>query len=288
MDAAWSEDERPVVGIVNSETATGIGTELVGNVSDDSGSRSIRAEDSLDAVLDAHDATALRGNLEDVLAAAPSLLVTGGERDLSAVARAGFDGPVLPVGDISGIDAVARAQLPAALGAVLEGTATVSERSLLEVDVEGDDAGDGTSDDTDETRERALFDVTLVTDEPARISEYSVESRGDALATFRADGVVVATPAGSHGYASAVDAPHLASAVDAVAVAPIAPFVTQTRRWVLPDDSVTLAVERDEGDVTLVVDDRSVDAIGVGSRVSITADGTLSTLSVPDDALESN
>ncbi|WP_121742398.1 NAD(+)/NADH kinase [Natronorubrum halophilum] len=288
MDAAWSEDERPVVGIVNSETATGIGTELVGNVSDDSGSRSIRAEDSLDAVLDAHDATALRGNLEDVLAAAPSLLVTGGERDLSAVARVGFDGPVLPVGDISGIDAVARAQLPAALGAVLEGTATVSERSLLGVVVEGDDAGDDTSDDTDKTRERALFDVTLVTDEPARISEYSVESCGDALARFRADGVVVATPAGSHGYASAVDAPHLASAVDAVAVAPIAPFVTQTRRWVLPDDNVTLAVERDEGAVTLVVDDCSVDAIGVGSRVSITADGTLSTLSVPDDALESN
>ncbi|MXV64082.1 NAD(+)/NADH kinase [Natronorubrum sp. JWXQ-INN-674] len=291
MDAAWAVDEEPVVGIVNSETATGIGTEVVADIDDESGTRSFRTDDALESVLAAHDGTAVRGDLEDVLAATPSLLVTAGANDLSAAARATLDVPVLPVGDVPGIETVDRDRLPAALEAVLEGDVTVERRPVLGVDLEVGDGGSGVDTTTglletsDDGPERALFDVSLVTDEPARISEYSVRSRNESVASFRADGVVVATPAGSHGYASAVDTPHLSSAVDAVAVAPIAPFATRTRRWVLPDDDVTLAVERDECDVTLVVDGRSAGTVALGCRITIGVDGTLSTLSVSDEDL---
>jgi NAD+ kinase len=227
------------------------------------------------------DATLVGGGLEDVLAADPSVLVAVGETALSAVARAGVDIPVLPVGSIAGIESVDCDRLPAALGTVLDGGAVRRSRPVLGVGVA---SGRGTARDEGglDDRERALFDVMLVTDEPARISEYGVHSRSESVATFRADGVVAATPAGSHGYASAVDAPFLSRAVGAVAVAPIAPFVTRTRRWVLPDDDLGLTVERNESAVTLVVDGRSVGTVTVDDRVSVAVAGTLTTLVVPE------
>ncbi|WP_049924043.1 NAD(+)/NADH kinase [Halopiger djelfimassiliensis] len=257
MDAPWPDDEQPEVGIVRPDAA------------------------ALADPLSTADVTVVSGDLDTVLAADPSVLVAAGEPALTGIARARPGVPVLPVGPIPGIESVDRTHLSEALAAVLEGDVRVRPRTILAAEV--DRAGDAA--DTD-TRSRALFDVTLVTDEPARISEYGVRSRGDVVATFRADGVVVATPAGSHGYASAIEAPQVSAAVDAVAVAPIAPFVTQTRRWVLPDDDVVLTVERDEGNVTLVADDRSVASVAVGARVTVSADGTLPTLVVPDGALE--
>ncbi|GAB3671862.1 NAD(+)/NADH kinase [Halopiger thermotolerans] len=235
----------------------------------------------LEALLDSRGVAAEieRGDLETVLAAEPTLLVAAGERALSAVARARTDVPVLPVGNVSGIESVVPERLPDALAAALEGEAAERERAVLTVGIEPD-GGDAAV-----TRERALFDVTLVTAEPATISEYRVQCRGDRVATFRADGVVVATPAGSHGYASAVDGPQLSAAVDAVAVSPIAPFVTRTQRWVLPDDEIRLAVERDESDVTVVADERAIDTISVGTDVAVSVEETLSTLVVPDEFL---
>ena len=314
MDAAWSVDEQPVVGIVDANADTGSRA--------DADSESLA--DALQPIVTAHDATAVSGDVDAVLEATPSVLVAAGDDDLSAIARAGADGPVLPVGDVTGIDAVNWARAPAALEAVLESEATVRQRAILELEVaahgrRGDVAGydgmnitadgdsadadfDAPSADTDENgaetdanggddgadtvRDRALFDITLVTDEPARISEYGVASRGDSVATFRADGVVVATAAGSHGYAGAVDAPSLSTAVDAVAVAPVAPFVTDTRRWVLPDDQLTLTVERDEGPIALVADGRRVTSVGVDARIDVSVADALETLSVLDGALE--
>ncbi|ELY44576.1 NAD(+)/NADH kinase [Natronorubrum sulfidifaciens] len=268
MDAAWAEAEQPVVGIIERACT---------DDSDDAGTRLLRVDNGLEGLVSDHGGTIARGTLEDVLETDPSLMVAAGASTLSAIARADPDAPVLPVGDIVGLETVNRDVLPDALAVALAGDATIRQRSVLGVDVD-----DGTTRDGNNTPARALFDVTLVTDEPARISEYGVSSRGESVATFRADGVVVATPAGSRGYASAVDAPQLSSAVDAVAVTPIAPFVMQTCQWVLPEDELTLTVERNDTPVRLVVDDRPAETVPVDTAVTIAADGALSTLSVPD------
>lgn len=262
--AAWLVDD-PVVGVVDSEP----------DAIDSSADRDAVA--TLDATLADRDASITVGTVEEVLTAGVSLLVTIGEPGVTAVARAGTEVPVLPLGPVPGIETVDADDIDAAVTAVLNGDTIERHHPVLGVELESESASSH--------RVRALFDVTLVTSEPARISEYSVESRGDAIAQFRADGVVVATPAGSYGYASAVDAPQLSAAVDAVAVAPIAPFVTTTRRWVLPDDDVALSVERDEGDVSLLADDRTVGTVDISDRVSVTVDGTLSTLVVPESQL---
>ncbi|PGF15147.1 ATP-NAD kinase [Natrinema sp. CBA1119] len=285
MDAAWSAGDSPVVGVVDREADPSDARETV---------------EELESVLADADATIVTGGLDAVLAAEPSVLVTVDEAALSAVARTGVETPVLPVGPVTGMETVDRDRVPDAVMAMLEGRAVHRSRPVFGVTLEPrsrPETESGTEPETDRTEsgtdrydigggERALFDVTLVTDEPARISEYGVRSRDASVATFRADGVVAATPAGSHGYASAVDAPSLSAGVDAAAVAPIGPFVTQTRRWVLPNDDLVFTVEREESDVTLVVDGRAVGTVSVDSRVVVSLAGTLPTLVVPDDRLE--
>ncbi|WP_394743013.1 NAD(+)/NADH kinase [Natronococcus roseus] len=255
MDAAWEPpDDGAVVGVVAEEP-----------------DRGSAVADSLSGALERTGSTVVEGSAAALSAGEVSVVVAVGEHALSALARETSDVPVLPVGEHIGLESVAAESVADALEATLSNTASVRSRPVFEVALEGE-------------RYRGLFDVTLVTAEPAKISEYSVRSNDELVGSFRADGVVAATPAGTHGYASAVDAPELSAALEAVAVAPIAPFATHARQWVLPP-GFELQVERDEGPVTLVVDDRSVRSVPVGSPVELTFEDELRTLVPPADYL---
>jgi len=251
MCAVWDLGDSPLIGIA------------------DLGSDEDERIDRVLEVLEEYDGTVVGGDVEDVLESDPSVIVARGERSLSAIVRGGVECPVIPTGSVPGFDPTDPGELSTVVRSALEGTATIRDRSILEVGIEFDDGDDRSS------SERAAFDATLVTAEPARISEFSVRRRGEEIAQFRADGVVVATPAGTRGYASTIGAPQLSRSVDAVAVAPIAPFVTRTRHWVVPPTDLVLAVERDEGEVALVVDGHPVETLSVGSRVTISRAGTL-------------
>ncbi|AQL43814.1 hypothetical protein BV210_14365 [Halorientalis sp. IM1011] len=215
--------------------------------------------------------TPATGDLDAVLAAEPDALVTVGEDALlSLTARPDLPGsPVLPVDGGRGVRSVPLSTVDDAMEALVTGTGEIHRYPVVGVYV-GDDV-----------RARALTDVTLLTAEPARISEYAVVTDGTTVARFRADGVVVATPAGSHGYARRVDAPVVAYGTGVGAVAPIAPFATNADHWVLDLDSISLRVERDEVPVELLADDRRVDGIEPGVSVSVSVVDTLPVLSVP-------
>ncbi|WP_254543758.1 ATP-NAD kinase [Halomarina pelagica] len=135
-------------------------------------------------------------------------------------------------------------------------------------------------------RTHALMDVMLVAASPARISEYSVESGGRTVARFRADGVVVATPFGSHGYARAAGGPALALGSGVAAVVPVAPFAIDPDRWVLPLGTVTLRVERDEAAVELLADDRSAGPVAPNDPVRVEPAGSLRFLATDGRGLE--
>lgn len=244
--------------------------------------RSDGAVDSaaLEATVDDRGGTTVTGGRETVLEAEPSLLVVEGEADLAAVARARVDVPTLAVGSIPGVETVEPAEAASALESALAGSADVRRLPRLEVDVEsrgGDlEAATGASGQTD--LERALFDVTLVAKKPAQISEFGVYSRDELVETVRADGIVAATPAGSHGYTTALGGPLLSVGVDGVAVTPIAPFVTRTPRWVVPSDDLVLRVERNEADVTLVVDGQDRETLTIGAKIRLSSVDTLETI----------
>lgn len=107
----------------------------------------------------------------------------------------------------------------------------------------------------------ALIDVLLLTSEQARISEYTVMTGDEPIASIRADGIVVATPAGSHGYAHDAGGPYIAPETAVGSVVPIAPFSVTHNHWVLSLSDIRLTIERDDAAVELLVDGRSVGTV---------------------------
>ena len=210
----------------------------------------------------------LVGDAGEVVAAAPDSVLAVGEQALCALVAAGVEAPVLPVDAGPGISSVAEADLGAALERLLAGAYTRTERPLLAT-------GAGV---------RALFDCMLVTAEPARISEFTVHSGDDHVATFRADGVVVATPAGSHGYARRADGPVVAPGTGVIAVVPVAPFSTDADSWVVEPARLRLTVERDEAPVQLLADDRVAGEVAAGAPVEFGTTGQLAVAVVPESA----
>ncbi|CQR50680.1 MULTISPECIES: NAD(+)/NADH kinase [Haloferax] len=208
-------------------------------------------------------------------------VVAVGESALSAVALgAEWSCPVVPV-DCAAPWSPKRHELESRLSAFVAGGGRVVDHPTLSV---GEDSS-----------ARALFDAMLVTSEPAHISEYGVahaetavpfstdptdESRAAARWTpvdeFRADGVVVATPLGSSGYARAAGGAVVGPAAG-LAVVPVSPYATQTNSWVL-QPPVRLSVERDDAPVSLVADDEVVREIRPFESVVIDRDGSVPVL----------
>jgi len=214
---------------------------------------------AVDAVEDA-DGDAISGTPAELATAELDVVVALDEDALYDLVAAGATQPLLPIGAGRGIESVPRDSLDSALHDVVAGEYETVPAPLLDVE-----AGSDTY--------RALMDVMVVTSEPARISEYGITSRIDgepvAVDTVRADGVVVATPRGSQGYANDARGPILAPDADTVSVVPIAPFRVDRTHWGLTPP-VTVTVERDESDVSLLVDDTNHGILDAHARVDLT------------------
>jgi len=200
------------------------------------------------------------GEPAEVVAAEPDVIVAVDEAATLAVARERPTCPLLPVEAGRGLRSVPSDQAIEAVDTLLSEGCTTEPHPLVAIEYDG------------ETVARALTDVTLVTTEAARISEFSVTDEGDHVGQFRADGVVVATPAGTTGYARRLGTPVVAAETGVVAVAPIAPFATNPDHWTIGDDRVRLTVERDEATVRLFADDRSITEVAHGEPVVLTTD----------------
>ncbi|MEA1931305.1 MAG: ATP-NAD kinase [Euryarchaeota archaeon] len=182
----------------------------------------------------------------------PTLVITVGEEPLSAAAARSEQRPVVPVG----LDAAwspSREVLPELLASLTDRSVPTVEAHPLVVSADG-------------TQSTAAFDTTLVTSEPARISEYAVSVDGRQHATFRADGVVVASPLGSHGYNRAAGGPQLGFATG-LAVVPIAPFATIADAWVV-EPPLSVSVERETA-VSVFADTEQVATGGSALTVEI-------------------
>jgi NAD+ kinase len=185
-----------------------------------------------------------------------------GESALLAVARHRPEIPIAPVAaGVGRYDLVERVA-GAVVEAACDGDLRTAAHPLLHVAVAGERAGS------------AVADVTLLTAEPARISEFGVGSTDGWFETVRADGVVVATPLGSTGYARDAGGPVIAPGTGLVTV-PVSAYAMHAHPWVLRPP-MSLSVERDEADVTLRLDDEEVRSVPPGTPVDIRTNGSLS------------
>lgn len=210
----------------------------------------VLGDDALAGTVDAAGAA-----LTDIEAA--DLVVTVGEQQFVDVTCETPGTPVLPVGTEFGPFSLDADEFGVVLDALLAGDWTTISHPVLTATVDG----------TAVTR--GVLDALLVTSEPARISEYEVRFGGERVNRFRSDGVVVATPLGTQGYARAAGGPVLEPGTG-LAVVPISPFSTHSDTWVAGHD-VTLTVARDDGPVELVVDGESVRSVDPHQSVQLTA-----------------
>ncbi|WP_135302558.1 diacylglycerol kinase catalytic domain-containing protein [Haloarcula amylovorans] len=213
-----------------------------------------------------HGVSVVTGRVGDV--PPTDRLVAVGQAAVSAVAAADTDPLVLPVEAGRGVRSVARNEVTAAVAALTD--AAVERHPVLSVSAAGSPVG------------TALFDVTLVAAEAARISEYTVTTPTDAVGQFRADGITVATAAGSPGYARRIGGPILAPTDTVGVAAPIAPFATNPDHWVLPLSGLSLSVERDEATVALFVDGDPEGTVACEESVTLSQTGTLRVAVVPE------
>lgn len=211
----------------------------------------------------------------DPLVASPAdletveFVVAAGEAAVVDLARAGVDVPILPVEAGDGVRSISRRAADETLERLV-GSSYPTERHPV-LSISGSD-----------TTARAVFDLTLVAAEPARISEFAVRLGGESVARFRADGVVASTPAGSTGYNRSAGGPVVAPETDVLSVVPLAPFATDADHWVLPAEEVSLSVTRDETPVELLVDGRSEGIVETDSPLDIAYAGAIETFVVPE------
>lgn len=220
------------------------------------------------AAVERAGATPVIDDARGVCDAGVDAAVAVGASAVGALARAGYGGAVLPVDAGSSLPSVPAGALDDAVERLVGGQ---FERVRYPIAVA----------DAPSVTARALFDLMLATEVPARISEFSVSTGGERVDRFRGDGIVVATPAGSRGYARAADGPTVAPDTGVLAVVPVAPFATDVDHWILPAEDVTLRVEREEASVRLRADDTDAGDVDAGTPVEITASDDLTVAVVP-------
>jgi NAD+ kinase len=104
----------------------------------------------------------------------------------------------------------------------------------------------------------------------ARIIEIETYLDDQFVNSFRADGLIVATPTGSTAYNLSAGGPIIFPSMNAVVITPICPFTLSNRPIVVPDDSlieVRLKTEKEE--VALTLDGQVGFPLEVGDRVVI-------------------
>jgi len=199
------------------------------------------------------------------------VLVLGGDGTLIYAAHllGGRPAAILGVnmGSLGFMTEVPYAQLYPALDLVLQGKATVSERMKLRVHVHRGGAAERKVVDSE-----VLNEVVIAKGALAPMAELEVTAGGQYVTTYKADGVIVATPTGSTAYSLSVGGPILMPTMNGYILTPISPHTLAQRPMVF-DESAELEITIDSvvGDAMLTVDGQLTRSLGEGSRVIIRA-----------------
>jgi NAD+ kinase len=210
------------------------------------------------------------GQERERLAAAVELIVVlGGDGTLLSIARAAARSRAMilgvNLGSLGFLTEVQRPQMIAEVDRILSGSYEVDERMLLEVRVlRGGRVV---------LRENALNDVVISKQATiARAVDLQVGVNGRFVTSYKADGLIIATPTGSTAYSLSAGGPIMDPNLELLIMNPICPHTLTQRSLVLRDSvriDVALIRHDDEG-VFLTLDGqfghrvRSGDTIRVG------------------------
>jgi len=178
------------------------------------------------------------------------LIVLGGDGTLLSVARAAHPHniPILAVnlGSLGFLAEISIDELYPTLENILAGKFEIENRMLLNACIwrNGEKVED----------HNVLNDVVINKGVVARVINLQVLVNGQYMTSYRADGLIIATPTGSTAYSLSAGGPIIHPSMHTLVLSPICPFTLTNRSILIPDQSiiqVKLAAEYDDVRVTL-------------------------------------
>jgi|1186.fasta_scaffold271542_2 NAD+ kinase len=223
------------------------------------------------------------------LADTECLIVLGGDGTFLRAARAlaQVDVPVLGVnsGRVGFLSKIDPAALEETLSELVKDEYKIEQRMMLEAtlirgrasasaDADGDGRGDGNGrgdGDAVVGRFAALNDAAIVRGGEARVLRMEVRIDGSHLATYIADGIIVATPTGSTAYSFSAGGPILDPTSRNLVVTPVAAYLASVRSIVV-SPTHTVRIHIIDGPPGIVsIDGRDDYPLAVGDEVEIRA-----------------
>jgi len=138
-------------------------------------------------------------------------------------------------GHLGFLSAISKEDIESAVNNVLDGKYEVKERSVLQVDGLERFFGDFNY---------ALNELTVIKRDTSSMIRIKAYLNDEYLATYQADGLIIATPTGSTAYSLSVGGPILTPDTKNFLITPVAPHHLTVRPIVIPEGTkVTLHVE---------------------------------------------
>lgn len=188
------------------------------------------------------------------------VLAVGGDGTMLAAARRSLaeDVPVLGfnLGTLGFLAEAEPAQAKEVVKRLVEGDYDVEERLTVAASIQG-------------SRALGINDVVVEKVDTTRLVSLGVVVDGSDFATYRADGLVLATPTGSTAYSLSAGGPLVDSRVQALVMTPVAAHSLFDRAMVLPESSVVEVRVIGERQVRVNVDKGVLGELGEGERVVI-------------------
>jgi NAD+ kinase len=153
-------------------------------------------------------------------------------------------------GDVGFLAETEAEHLYAAAETILDGAFAIQPRMRLLVKV--------IRDGTEVISETVLNDVVINKGALARLAAIATYVDDHYLTTYRADGLIVATPTGSTAYSLAAGGPVIHPKVSSIIITPISPFTLTIRPLIVPDDvCIKLQLAEKALDIMLTFDGQS-------------------------------
>jgi NAD+ kinase len=195
------------------------------------------------------------------------VVVLGGDGTLihAAALLDGRAAPILGInmGSLGFMTETPQSEMYPMLDTVLEGRATMSPRMKLRVHLHRGGSPERALDT------EVLNDVVISKSPFSRMAELDVRCSHQYVCTFKADGVIVASPTGSTAYALAAMGPILFPTMRGVVLAPICPHTLTQRPLVVPDDETLDIVLMNDAETFLTLDGKKGPALARGDRVQV-------------------